>query len=398
MKKIIILTQYFLPEMGAPQNRLYDMAKGLMKLGWEVNVVTAMPNYPTGKIFKSHQKKFNQTEWIDDIEVRRYWLYPSNSPNVFPRILSMLSFTITSLFSLFYIRSKKPTYLLVESPPLTLAFSGWLLAMFSSSKLIVNISDLWPLSAKELGVIRNGRMYRVLERLEEFVYRKAFLCTGQSQEIVDYISRMVPDKVYLFRNGMDGSRFNEDRYDLSNRNKIVYGGLLGVAQGILSICEHIDFKKLNVEFHIYGTGAEQERIVSFLQTNPHRGIYYHGTLNRNEIPYVLSSYGGTLIPLVKNIYGAVPSKIYEALAAGLPVIFSGEGEGAAIIKRIGGGWISQPGNWSGLKKCIEEFRNLDDQQYSALRQNNRKASQQFDRNHQIAELNSFICERINIHG
>lgn len=395
MKKIIILTQYFLPEMGAPQNRLYDMAKGLMKLGWEVNVVTAMPNYPTGKIFKSHQKKFNQTEWIDDIEVRRYWLYPSNSPNVFPRILSMLSFTITSLFSLFYIRSKKPTYLLVESPPLALAFSGWILTRLSPAKMILNVSDLWPLSAKELGVIRNGLMYSMLERLERFLYRKAFLCTGQSQEIVDYILRVAPNSTFLFRNGVDASRFEESRFDATKRNKIVYGGLLGVAQGIFSICEHIDFKKLNVEFHIYGTGAEQERIVSFLEENPDRGIVYHGTLNRNEMPRILSSYGGALIPLVKNIYGAVPSKIYEAMAAGLPIIFSGEGEGAAIIKRIGGGWVSQPGNWDGLKKSIEGFRKLDDKEYHALRENNRNASQQFDRNHQILALNNFISSRIN---
>lgn len=380
--------------MGAPQNRLFDLAKGLIKLGWEVSIVTAMPNYPTGKIFKSHRNKFSSTDWIDGIEVKRYWLYPSNAPKAFPRIVSMLSFSFMSLFSFRFIRLKKPTYLLVESPPLTLAFSGWVLSKISRSMLIMNVSDLWPLSAKELGAIEEGRIYSMLERLERFLYQKSSICTGQSQEIVDYISRISPDKTYLFRNGVDTNRFGGGTYDPSKRKHIVYAGLLGVAQGILSICENIDFMELNAEFHIYGTGAEQERIVTFLNENPTRGISYHGTLKRDEMPEALSSYGGTLIPLVKNIYGAVPSKIYEAMAAGLPIIFSGEGEGAAIVNQIKGGWVSQPNDWDALRKCIEEFLKVEDHQYAALRVNNRKASLQFDRSYQIAALNSFLTDRI----
>lgn len=393
--KLVILTQYFLPEMGAPQNRLFDLANGLMRLGWEVSVVTAMPNYPTGKIFSTHRNRFSQTDWIEGIEVKRYWLYPSNAPNTFPRIVSMLSFSLTSLFSLIFIRSKKPAYLLVESPPLTLAFSGWLLSKFTGSKLIMNVSDLWPLSAKELGAIGDGKIYAMLERLERFLYRKSFICTGQSQEIVDYISRTNPHKTYLFRNGVDTSRFENKRYDPSKRKYIVYAGLLGVAQGILSICENIDFKALNAEFHIYGTGAEQEKICSFLENNPARGIIYQGILKREEIPGVLSSYGGTLIPLVKNIYGAVPSKIYEAMAAGLPIIFSGDGEGAAIIRKVKAGWVAHPRDWDALIKSVKDFLAMDASQYGELRKSNRYvACQQFDRNQQIEALSNFLLERI----
>jgi len=394
--RLVILTQYFLPEMGAPQNRLFDMAKGLQKLGWEISVVAAMPNYPTGNIFSTHRNRFSQTDWIDGIEVMRYWLYPSNAPKALPRIISMVSFSFTSLFSLFFIRTKRPAYLLVESPPLTLAFSGWLLAKLSGSKLILNISDLWPLSAKELGAIGEGRIYRMLECLEKFLYRKSFICTGQSQEIVDYIAKTCPDKIYLFRNGVATNRFAESRFDPFKRNHIVYAGLLGVAQGILSICENINFNELNAEFHIYGMGAEQERIVSFLEENPKRGIKYHGILKRDEMPEVLSSFGGSLIPLIKNIYGAVPSKIYEAMAAGLPILFSGEGEGASIIKNVKAGWVSKPDDWNGLKKNIDEFLNVSDVAYFEIRNNNAStATKQFDRTKQIEALHEFLKGKIN---
>jgi len=394
--KIVILTQYFLPEMGAPQNRLFDMARGLIKQGWDVQVVSAMPNYPTGKIFDSHKNKFSCIDRIEGIEVKRYWLYPSNAPKTFPRIASMLSFSFTSLFSIFFIRSKQPVYLLVESPPLTLAFSAWILSKLSGAKLIINISDLWPLSAKELGAIGEGRIYKMLESLEQFLYKKAFICTGQSQEIVDYVAKTSPSQTYLFRNGVDTNRFAGNRFDPSKRNHIVYAGLLGVAQGILSICQNIHFKELNSEFHIYGTGAEQGKIITFLKENPTRGITYHGILKRDEMPKVLSSYGGTLIPLVKNIYGAVPSKIYEAMAAGLPILFSGEGEGASIIKKTKAGWVSAPGQWLTLRESITEFLSMKDVDYLEIRAHNQQtASQNFDRNKQIVDLNTFLKEQMN---
>jgi hypothetical protein len=96
--KIVLLTQYYRPEMGAPQSRLYEMLRGLKDLGAEVSVVTAMPNYPEGRIFKGYRGKFSIREEVDGLDVKRYWLYASNSRKALPRIFSMLSFSFTSLF------------------------------------------------------------------------------------------------------------------------------------------------------------------------------------------------------------------------------------------------------------------------------------------------------------
>ncbi|HMS64794.1 MAG TPA: glycosyltransferase family 4 protein, partial [Ignavibacteria bacterium] len=252
--RLVILTQYFSPEIGAPQNRLLELAKGFIKDGWEILVITGMPNYPKGKIFEAYKGKFTSEETIEGISTKRYWLYASISSKSFPRIVSMITFSATSLFSYSMIRKFKPDYLFVESPPLTLAMSGYILSIISGAKLIMNVSDIWPLSAKELGVIGDGFLYRQIEKLEKFLYRKSFLCTGQSEEIVSHICKSkTVKKPYLFRNGVDIKRFVvQKRSNYPGNLKIVYAGLLGVAQGIPDIAKNINFAELGAEFHIYG--------------------------------------------------------------------------------------------------------------------------------------------------
>lgn len=385
--KLLILTQYFYPEMGAPQNRLLELALGLQKLNWEVEVVTAMPNYPTGKIFKQYNKRIYYRENIQGIVTHRYLMYPSNSSGTFPRVMSMLSFSSAAIFSFFKVRKFKPDYVLVESPPLTLAFTGWMLSKFLDSKLIMNVSDLWPLSAKELGAMNEGYAYKLLLKLESFLYHRSHICTGQSQEIVDYVSRIKPKNTWLLRNGVDVTRFNNSTSVRTNR--IVYAGLIGVAQGIDSICENINFNELGLEFHIYGSGGGVSQLNEFLKKNLNNCIKYCGVISRDEIPVILGQYDAMLVSLVKNIYGAVPSKIYEAMAAGLPIVFSGEGEGAQIVTQNNIGWISQPGDWSGLVQNLKTLTNLSEDNLLNLKQKSRKvAVEKFYRKNQIAEFDN----------
>lgn len=132
--KIAILTQYYKPEMGAPQNRLYEMAVGLKKFGADITVITGMPNYPTGKIFKEYSGKWFCKENLDGIDIFRFWLFASNVKRVLPRVLSMLSFSFSVLFSLKYVRKKRFDFIIVESPPLTLGLSGYFLSKVCKSK------------------------------------------------------------------------------------------------------------------------------------------------------------------------------------------------------------------------------------------------------------------------
>lgn len=391
MIKIAILTQYYKPEIGAPQNRLYEMATGLKSHGFEISVITGMPNYPNGKINNQYRGKFFLKESIDDIPIRRYWLYASNSVKTIPRIFNMLSFSFNVFFATWYICRESFDYIIVESPPLTLGLSGYILSRFSRSKLIINISDLWPLTAKELGAISNGFFYRFLKRLERFLYKKSFICMGQSQEIVNYLNVHGAGKSYLFRNGVDPQRFAKKSLIKKGKTvRIVYTGLLGIAQGIFDICTNINFSELGVEFHIYGSGNEQKSIEHFLILNPDCGIFYHGSVSREEIPSVLSQYSVTLIPLIRNIYGAVPSKIYESMAAGLPIIFSGEGEGRAIIEEHNLGWTSSSKNYEELKLNIQvlcsDSRSLEIKKRNCIN----AANTLFNRPKQVENLSLYL--------
>ena len=161
--KLLILTQYYPPEIGAPQNRLHELAVRLKKEGVDVEVLTAMPNYPKMEIFETYRKGKVKSEKIDDIQVYRSKIYVTKSKSIIPRLLNYFSFVWTS-----YWRGRKLKnydFLMVESPPLFLGYSAMRLSKKLKAKLIFNVSDLWPESAEKMGVVTNKRMLSVAYKL-----------------------------------------------------------------------------------------------------------------------------------------------------------------------------------------------------------------------------------------
>ena len=394
--KITVITQYYKPEMGAPQNRLYEMCRGLKDNGADVSIITGMPNYPTGKIFPEYKGKFSLTETVDGMEVKRYWLYASNARKALPRIWNMISFSVMVFFSLRYLRKRHNDFIIVESPPLTLGESGLILAKLTGARFVMNVSDLWPLSARELGAIRgDGFIYKTLEKLERHLYKKSAFCMGQSQEIVDYIKDHGAKEVYLFRNGVDPRRFEGiDVKPEEGKVKLVYAGLLGFAQGIADICKSINFAELGMEFHIYGAGGEQAEIETIIQENPNNGICYHGVVSRQELPSKLKEANMTLIPLVKNIFGAVPSKIYESMAAGLPIMFVGEGEGARIVMENKIGLVAHAKDYKALEENIRYAVSHPEEMREMSANCKDCAENKFNRPKQVKALYDYMLKKL----
>ncbi len=383
--------------MGAPQSRLYETVIGLQKRGWEILIITAMPNYPTGRVFDGYRGLFSMKDEKDGIDVRRYALYASHSKKSFPRIVSMLSFGFTAMFSLAKVRAFRPSYIITESPPLTLGLTGLALARIAGARHIMNISDIWPLSALRLGAISEGYMYKRLEKLERYLYRRSFACMGQSSEITERLEKSGSKRTILFRNGVDFNRFEQIRDTVQkesvDRLRIVYAGLLGIAQGVRDICRHIDFASMGAELHIYGEGSQKNEIAEYIRKNPKKGIYLHKSVPRENIPATLMQYDATLIPLVTPIYGAIPSKIYEAMAAGLPIIFSGGGEGERIIKEYKTGWACTPGDYAEISARIKEVAAMDKEELNKIKANCiRSARNVFNREIQVEHLNQFLLK------
>jgi hypothetical protein len=154
---ILILTQYFPPEIGAPQNRLFELAVRLQKKGASITVLTAMPNYPQMQIHEAYKGKIYKYETMSGMHVHRAWIYVSKSKSILSRLLNYFSFVLTSLWhGLFKVKGQYD-FILCESPPLFLGITAYLLKILKGSKLIFNVSDLWPESAEKLGLVTNKR-------------------------------------------------------------------------------------------------------------------------------------------------------------------------------------------------------------------------------------------------
>lgn len=380
---ILIISPNYPPEQGACASRMRYMAQGLSKAGYEVEVLSAMPNYPKGKIFPKYASYFFYQEYDEKVLVRRLPLYPSNANNLTFRLLSMISLSFSMLFSIFFKRKKKPTIVIVQSPPLLLAFFAYFLSRFYKASFILNISDLWPRALLDLGKIAKNLLYNIAHLIEKFLYRKAKLCIGQSQEILGYIRNFAPQTpTFLYRTGVDCQLF-QPLNAVKERNtplKIVYAGLLGIAQDILSICKHLNFEELNAELHIFGDGYERERIAKFIASNPNAGIFLHEAVKQEEIAQILPTFDAMLIAQKAVVLGTVPSKIYEAMATGLPILFCGGGEGAAIIEQHQLGFISLPNDFDSLKKNILTLTQMTHAEQQAMSSRSRQlALQEFDR-------------------
>lgn len=205
---ILIHTQYFPPEIGAPQARLSELGLHLREQGFEVTILTAMPNYPLGKLYPGYWGLFRRETW-NDIPVLRSWILPTLKVTLLPRLVAYFSFVISSLI-VGMLTLKKFDLVLTESPPLFLAISGYLLSRLKKARWVFNVSDLWPLSALELGIIRpNSLGHRIGNWLEALSYQKAWLITGQSNDILTDIQNRFPNvRTYHLSNGVDTTSFH----------------------------------------------------------------------------------------------------------------------------------------------------------------------------------------------
>lgn len=193
MLKIELITNYFPPEMGAASSRMFNLAKGLQRLGNDVEVIAPLPNYPENEIYEGYRKKFKTDEQIEGIQVRRYWILPSFMPNSMFRFIGMISFPISLWASIFHLWKRKPDVVIIQNTPLLVSFSALILAkLLPNCKKVLNVSDLWPLSAFELGLVdKEERKYKIMEWLEGYNYKASDLITGQSNEIIQYINKRV---------------------------------------------------------------------------------------------------------------------------------------------------------------------------------------------------------------
>jgi len=282
--------------------------------------------------------------------------------------LNYFSFVFSSMFiGGWYIKSCD--YFLTESPPLFLGIAGFILSRWKHARWIFNVSDLWPESAVRLGLIQDGFALRISQYLEAFCYRKAWRVSGQSQSILlDIQNRFPTVNIIHFSNGVDTTIFSPDsnsqqgvQFPAKTKLKIIflYAGLHGLAQGLDQILDA--FKKLehlqDICLILIGDGPEKKSLIKKTSELGLHNIFFLDPVLHKYIPNALASADICIIPLKKFIPGAVPSKLYEAMASGKPVLMIAEGEPAEIVDKYRAGLVAKPGDIEGISLAIQQLAN-----------------------------------------
>lgn len=365
--KLLILTQYFPPEVGAPQNRLFELAVRLQKLGVDITVLTAMPNYPQMDIYEGYKDKTYVYEVIEGLKVHRSSIYVSKSKSIINRLRNYFSFVISSA-RVGKAKLENFDFLLCESPPLFLGYSAMRLAKQKKAKLIFNVSDLWPESAEKLGVVNNKFLLKLAYNLEEKLYKRSCLVTGQTQGICHNINERFPAvKTYWLPNGVDLGYYNPSKIEpgiwreKNNFAKedviLLYAGIIGIAQGLEVILNSAKnfINTPNIKFVFIGSGPEKDKLLQLKAEQNLTNVFFLDAISKKEMPSVLRSVNAAIIPLRKLdlFLGAIPSKIFENLAMEVPVLLGVNGEARQLfIDKGNAGLYFEPENSEALTAAI----------------------------------------------
>lgn len=349
---VLILTMYFPPEIGAAQTRLSSLGRELMRRGHQVEVVTATPHHLRGAVYEGYRNALYQRDAFEGMTVHRTWVYPATGTG-FKRLANYFSFTASSLLGL--LRARRPDVVFVESPPLFLSVPGWFAAKLRGAKLVFNVADLWPDAAKELGVIGEGAAYRVASGLERWTYRRAYIVNAVTQGIEEALRgrKGVPSsKVRALPNGVDCETFSPRPPDealarelqLDGRPMFLYAGTHGIAHGLHHLLTAAEIVGERATIVFVGGGPAKPALIETAKARGLRNVRFIDPVPVTEMPRYLSLATGALCPLIESsiMEQVRPAKMFPALASGVPLIYSGRGEGARIIAESHSGIVLEP--------------------------------------------------------
>jgi glycosyltransferase involved in cell wall biosynthesis len=388
--------------MGAPQARLSELGERLVDLGWQVEVLTALPNYPTGRVFEAYDRRRPVVEQVGRLRTVRVPLFTAQR-GFLNRIRCYLSF-VQSANRHGPRLCGRPDLLFVESPPLFIGYAARHLSRRWQCPFVFNVSDLWPESAVRMGIVKPGIATWLAERLELKLYRQAAGITGQSSEIIASIARRAGAvRTAVITNGVDPTRFGPAFADDTSRKLIgdepgpvfVYVGLLGHAQGldqILDLAAQMPDTQPG-RFVLAGDGPERERLAGRIARESIRRVRLLPAQPRDRVAPLLAACDVAVVTLGMAIPGAVPSKIYEAMASALPILLIADGEAARRVTDAECGLTVVPRDLSGARHAFERLSASAELRRRLGAAGRRAAETTYNRDEIAVRLDAF-CRRV----
>ncbi|MGA5690533.1 glycosyltransferase family 4 protein [Cytobacillus pseudoceanisediminis] len=383
--RVIYLCQHFPPETGAPQIRVYEVSKELISRGHQVEVITAFPHHPHGIIPEEYKGRFYMFENWDGISVHRSWIYPSPKGSFWKRLASYFSFTFSAFYSI--LKSKPTDVIICNSPPLFLGITGYLGAKMKRAKFVFNVADIWPESAVELGILKNKSFIRMAERLEMFLYKKSWKIATATEGIKEYMVRKgkKEEDVFLLPNGVNTDTFAPQSKNtellrevgIEGKKIFMYAGNLGYAQGLDSVLRAaalLKDKQPDAHFLFVGDGQEREKLLNLKEELQLDNVTFYGSVPVSTMPDMFAAADYSIVSLrnIELFKGARPSKIFPAISSGVPVLYCGDGESAAILEEYNCGKIAPPENPEGIAAAVSDLMSVSDEEYQTMRESGRK--------------------------
>jgi colanic acid biosynthesis glycosyl transferase WcaI len=367
VQDILILTQYFPPESGAPSVRLMAMAHELQKLGVRVRVVTGMPNYPLGAIYPTYRGRVTMREEINGIPVRRVWLYPASGRGAIKRLLNYLSFTCTAAIAL--ATTSRPDLVFVEAQPVTLAIPAWILKIARKVPYVYNTPDLQVEHAADDAWIALRWLIRAAAWMESKLMHDAACVTTVTHAFIEHFHRQygVPRKrLTLLPNGADTKTLRPfppdeafaDRLGVAGKKVFTYAGTMAHYHGLevlVDVAERLRSRH-DVVILMMGSGPVKERLLKMVKERELTNILFRA-LPFEEVAQLMSITTASLV-VVRPIEISKKMRLAKAIppmACGVPVIYAGWGEMAEIVRREQVGVTVEPGNASEIARSIEKL-------------------------------------------
>lgn len=345
MAHILFVTPYYPPEKAAPAVRISETAAQLVKCGHRVTVLTTVPNYPTGIVPHEYRRRLLRRERRDGVSVVRVWSYTSPNKGFLRRILAQLSFGCLAAL-LGWHAVGRPDVIVVESPPLFDAIVARLMAWGKQCPFVFTVSDIWPESAIQLGMLRNPLLIRLAEWLEWSTYQRAKAVWALTEGIRTTLMKrgLAPERVFTLTNGVDTEKFfpqakSEARARLGWEDTftVLYAGTHGLAHGLHTVLDAAEqlLERTEIRFVLAGDGATKAALLADARERGLTNVTFLDAQPHERMPLVLSAADVCLVPLrkVPLFEGALPSKMYEAMACARPILLGVDGEARLLAEQ-----------------------------------------------------------------
>ena len=369
--KILYVSQYFPPEMGAPAARAAELSKHWARMGHNVTILTGFPNHPTGVVppeWRERLRGLVYRERVDGVYVVRTWLWPLPNRKALERICNYASFCLSSAIT--GLELEKPDVVIATSPQLLVALSGCWLAWWMRVPFIFEVRDLWPESLAAVGAGSEGTLlHRSLGAIAGFLYRKAkhiVVVTPAFRDHLIHSWQVSAQKISIVENGVETDLFrsyssaSEIRCELQLEDRFVvcYIGTMGMAHGLetlVSAAGKIQAAQPKAAFLLIGEGAEKERIIQFAVQRGLKNIRILDQQPRERIPAYISAADVGLVMLRKTdlFKTVIPTKLLEYMACERPVIVAVDGQARQIVEEAGAGIFAEPEDANALVSAIQ---------------------------------------------